>query len=198
MSRGPVSSGGAGPKLASSSPPFEFPSYYTRQPFFTVQPVLNTRKKQSQLWGDLIVSYCRHNKIYELNLTEAATSPLFCNTTINRKLSMDGIVTFIDDLVQQGNAEWVDAREKNRVNIFWRKIDHWATLIYKWVSDMGMLGNVLTVWEIQNGENSQGQEFFELDTRVLMKALGVLEREGKAQVFSGTSDENLGVKFFAP
>lgn len=55
---------------------------------------------------------------------------------------------------------------------------------------------VLTVWEIQNGEDSEGQEFFGLETKILLKALRALEAQGKAEVFSGTSDENLGVKFF--
>lgn len=50
---------------------------------FSVQPVLDTRRKQSQLWGDLILNWCRHNKIYELNVTEAANSALFCNQAIN-------------------------------------------------------------------------------------------------------------------
>lgn len=67
---------------------------------------------------------------------------------------MPGIKMFIDDLVAQGgwfgfssifdkfagNAEWVD-KEKNRANIMWRKIDHWANLIYKWVIEVTFFPN---------------------------------------------------------
>jgi len=158
--------------------------------------VLDTRKKQSQLWGDLILAYCKHHKLYELNLAEAQGTPLFTNAALKRKLPYEGIVTFVEDLVASGNAEWV-SEDKARVSILWKNIDHWASAIMKWVVYSGKTDTVLTVWEIQNGDDSRDQEFFGLDTRILLKALQLLERQGKAQVFSGSSDENLGVKFFS-
>lgn len=175
---------------------FEFPSYYNMPPFFTVQPVVATRKKQSELWGDLILNYCKHKKMYEINVTDMLNSPLFFNEAINRKLPAEGIVLMIDELVKTGNAEWSNPKEKTKCSIFWKNIDHWADLIYSWAAASGKTDMVLTVWEIQNGDDSQGQEFFGLDTKVLLKALKSLEAQGKAEVFSGTSDENLGVKFF--
>eukprot|EP00727_Mastigamoeba_balamuthi_P006749 m51a1_g2695 hypothetical protein (990) ;mRNA; f:782470-786054 len=171
---------------------FEFPSYYNLPPFFTVQPVEETRRKQSQLWGDLILNYCRHHKLYELDIADAALSPLFSNSAINRKLPAEGIVAFVDELVAQGSAEWVN-KDKTKASILWRNIDHWASLVYDWVSQTGQTNTVMTVWEIQNGDSSQGQEFHGLDTRILLKALRSLEKQGKAQVFTGSSDDNLGV-----
>lgn len=100
---------------------FEFPSYYNLPPFFSVQPILNTRKKQSQLWGDLILSWCRHHKIFELNVADASATPLFHNASINRRLPPEGIVTFIDDLVAAGSAEWVN-REKTKCSILWKSV----------------------------------------------------------------------------
>jgi hypothetical protein len=40
-------------------------------------------------------------------------------------------------------------------------------------------------------------EFYELETRVLMKSLTALEKQGKAQIFTGNTNDNLGVKFFS-
>jgi ESCRT-II complex subunit VPS25 len=159
--------------------------------------VLNTRRKQSQLWGDLILAWCRAHKLYELNLADAQTSPLFHNATLNRRLPYAGIVAFVEDLVAAGSAEWVNPKERTKVSILWKNVDHWAAAILNWVVESGKTNTVLTVWEIQNGDDSKDQEFFGLDTRILLKALTALEKQGKAQVFSGTSDENLGVKFFS-
>ncbi|KAN0034880.1 hypothetical protein ACTFIV_001416 [Dictyostelium citrinum] len=186
---------------------FQFPPYYQKEPFFTIQPILNTRKKQFQMWQDLILQYCRHYKIYELDINESikSNSVLFNNEKINRKLSREALKSIIDDIIDNGFAEWVDSgssKEKdknnnnnNRVLIMWRKPDEWASHIYKWVTDCGLLNTVLTVWEIQNGDDSKKQEFHQLNTTILMKALKVLEKQSKCQTFS--QDENVGVKFFS-
>lgn len=55
-----------------------------------------------------------------------------------------------------------------------------------------------TVYEIQEGEDAENEEFYQIDSDTLMKALQQLERDGKAQIFAGTSKDNLGVKFFGP
>lgn len=201
---------------------FEFPPYYNLPPFFTfvhlphflfkepfffchffclveshtqhrVQPVLDTRQKQSQLWGDLILKYCQFHKIYELNIQDALNTPLFYNEAINRRLTAAGATQFIDDLAKNGNAEWM-TREKQACTIFFKNVDHWATSILKWVEDCGKTDTVLTLWEIQNGEDSEDQEFYGVDQRIIMKALQLLERKGRAEIIN--SDSGVGVKFF--
>ena len=87
--------------------------------------------------------------------------------------------------------------------------------------DQGKANTICTVYEIQEGEDAEDQgkfelcmnqrfylrffffffffvEFYKIDSDTLMKALQVLEKEGKAQVFQGSSADNLGVKFFGP
>jgi len=46
-----------------------------------MQPVLNTKKKQIEMWRDLILDYFRCNKLFELDINEP--SPIFINTKIN-------------------------------------------------------------------------------------------------------------------
>ena len=43
-----------------------------------------------------------------------------------------------------------------------------------------------------------GKEFHKIDSDTLMKALQALEKDGKCQIFAGSSADNLGVKFFGP
>jgi len=175
---------------------YQFPSYYDMPPMFTLQPVLNTRKKQLQLWTDIIVEFSKFYKKFEYSLAEVAKSPLFNNSKINRKCNIDMIKTVFEELASQGYGEWQN-KEKTQITIYWKRPEDWGSLIYKWVSDSGKLNSVLTVYEIQQGDDSEGQEFHNLETRVLLKALKYLEKEGKCQVFTGTSDDNLGVKFFS-
>ncbi|EGG17860.1 vacuolar protein sorting 25 [Cavenderia fasciculata] len=176
---------------------FQFPSYYSREPFFTIQPVLNTRKKQLEMWIDLVLSYCRYNKVYEIDINEYIKKDhkLFYNEKINRRLSNESTKIIFEEMIEIGNGEWLD-KDKNRVMVWWRKPEEWATLIYKWVLDSGQTNQVLTLWEIQKGDDTKNQEFYDLDTNVLIKSLKVLEKQSKAQVFQGT-DSNLGVKFFS-
>ncbi|GAM20002.1 hypothetical protein SAMD00019534_031770 [Acytostelium subglobosum LB1] len=176
---------------------FQFPSYYNREPFFTLQPVLNTQKKQLQMWQELILSYARFHKMYVMDIVECIKndSVLFNNDKIKRRLSLETTKMIFEEIVDNGYGEWLD-KDKNRVLVWWRKPEEWAAMLYKWVCDSGHTNSILTLWEIQKGEDTTNLEFHDIDTTTLMKALKVLEKQNKAQVFSG-SDNNLGVKFFS-
>jgi len=147
-----------------------------------------------QLWIDLILDYSKATKVYEYDVMEASKSPLFANQKINRKLNGDGIRIVFEELVIAGNGEW-QGKEKNRVTVFWRRPEEWGNLIYKWVSDNGKLGTVLTIYELREGDDVSRQEFYQLDQKVMMKALQSLEKQKKAEIFSA-SEDSIGVKFF--
>ncbi|KAL6072153.1 Vacuolar protein-sorting-associated protein 25 [Balamuthia mandrillaris] len=179
---------------SSSSSSFSFPWFHESPPFYTLQPVLNTRKKQLELWANLVLDYCQHFRIYELGVADAAQHPLFCNTRINRRLNGEALVHVFEHLVQLGNAEWAD-KERTKLAIFWRTPMQWADQIYKWVNENGLTGTVMTVYELREGPAAKDQEFSGLDQGVLVKALQILEKQGKAKLFSGSEAGSLGVKF---
>jgi ESCRT-II complex subunit VPS25 len=163
----------------------------------TLQPVLNTRTKQMQSWCELILDFARHHKLYCLNIPEAvATSPLFNNNKIQRRLSVDVARIFLDYVVSKNFGEWLD-KEKNNILLYWRTPEEWANIIYKRICDLGMTDTVVTFYELTESESAANEEFYKLDIRILMKALQCLERRGLAKVFSGNQKENLGVKFFS-
>ena len=58
-----------------------------------------------------------------------------------------------------------------------------------------MVGSICTIFEIGQGDASEGQEFHGLDELVIVKAVKEIEKRGKAKIFSGTGSE-MGVKFF--
>lgn len=58
-----------------------------------MQPVSATQEKQKQLWVDLILNYCRHYKISELDTNEK--NPLFNNEKINSMLMVVVVVACV-------------------------------------------------------------------------------------------------------
>ena len=64
----------------------------------------------------------------------------------------------------------------------------------RWVDETGHRNAVLTLFELTEGEATAGTELHGLDADVLRRALAVLGKRGKAQVFG--QDGALGVKFF--
>ncbi|KAJ1955605.1 Vacuolar protein-sorting-associated protein 25 [Linderina pennispora] len=133
-----------------------------------------------------------------MTLSEAVLSPPFHNYQIKRILRVDVLREIVDELVKQGNAVWVGPKHtKDMCLVFWRKPEEWAAMIHQWVTDRGMINTVLTVYELTNGDDTGDQEFSGLDTVVLRRALDILQSQGKAQLFVGSSDDDLGVKFFA-
>ncbi|KAJ2007264.1 Vacuolar protein-sorting-associated protein 25 [Coemansia thaxteri] len=181
-----------------SATPFQFPEIYSFPPFFTRQPNESTWREQRRQWCELILAYYRHYRLYSISLTEPAREPPFANRQVSRVLPADALREVVDELVKQGNAVWTGAKNtKDACLVLWRKPDVWASMIHQWASERGLLSTVLTVFELTSGDDTVGQEFHDLDAATMRRALDVLQSQGKAQLFAGSSDEDLGVKLFA-
>ncbi|KAG7286152.1 hypothetical protein NEMBOFW57_008456 [Staphylotrichum longicolle] len=135
------------------------------------------------------------------------TTELFHNKRINRRLALPDIRAVIDFLRKDGRAEYVSPPSSSSTAnsssaegggdiawIYWRTPEEWAALVEEWVDATGQKGSVLTVYELVEGDGTVGAEFHGLDQELLLKALGVLVKRGKAQVFG--QEDSQGVKFF--
>ncbi|XP_064806432.1 vacuolar protein-sorting-associated protein 25 [Oncorhynchus masou masou] len=172
---------------------FEWPWQYNFPPFFTLQPNVDTRQKQLAAWCSLALSYCRHHKLYTLDIMEAQESPVFNHKNIDRKLSMEAILIVFEELRKKGNLEWLD-KNKTRCLVMWRRPEEWGKLIYQWVSKNGMVNTVFTLYELANGDDTESEEFHGLEDWMLIRSLQALQMNGKAEVIS--MDDGKGVKFF--
>ncbi|CAM9464990.1 unnamed protein product [Phaeothamnion confervicola] len=170
------------------------PAFFTFPPFFTLQPVLGTREKQLRLWCDLVLKY--HNARKEHSFAWRSW-PLWENRQINRRLSDEGALAVAQELIRGGHAEWQDA-SKTRMVLFFQSPAETASKLYEWVRKQGRIGEVFTVYELHQGDEMEGTDFFGTDEAVFRKALAVLERDGKAELFQGATSEEDGVKFFPP
>jgi len=167
----------------------DWPWQYSFPPFFTIQPHSATRDKQLEAWRHLVLNYCQVHTISVLDLADAGDLPLFHNATISRRLPAEAILTVLEDLAQHGNLEWTD-KSKRRGHIFWKSPAQLGQEIYKWVSDSGQKGTVVTLVELE--EEGETNSWKGVSQEVIVKALKTLEAERKCEIFQ----EMDGVKFF--
>ncbi|KAF8028265.1 hypothetical protein BT93_E1004 [Corymbia citriodora subsp. variegata] len=171
---------------------FKLPPFFNYPPYFTLQPVRDTREKQVQLWKELILDYCKTQKIFVIGLEEEF--PLFSNPAIERSLTHEAREAFLTALVSEGRAEWLDKGHRKCL-ILWHRIQDWADIILNFVKDYGLENSVTTVEEIRSGPESRGTDLQGVDRIILMRALKLLEHKGKLAIFKGTSADDEGIKF---
>ncbi|XP_055820991.1 vacuolar protein sorting-associated protein 25 isoform X2 [Solanum dulcamara] len=165
---------------------FKLPNFFNYPPYFTLQPVRETREKQIQLWKELIIDFCRTQKIFIIALEMIFDSA--------GSLSHEAREAFLSALVSDGRAEWMDKGHRKCL-VLWHRIQDWADLIINFVKENGLEDSVMTVEEIRSGVESRGTELHGIDRTVLMRALKLLEHKGKLAIFKGTSADDEGVKF---
>lgn len=147
---------------------------------------------QLEAWRSLILDYCQHKKIQQLNLRDLHNKPPFCNPSIDRRLSLEAMQVIIASMVEKRFAEWTD-REREKCLVYSRPIEQWAQIILDYVKEKSLHNTIVTFYEMLEGDSTEGREFHGLDETIFLKALKVLERSGKATVIE--MDGNKGVKF---
>lgn len=173
---------------------FNYPWEYNFPPFFTIQPNLETRKAQLEAWRSLILDFCQQHNIHQLCLRDWLNKPPFHNESIDRRLSLESLRLIINSLVEKRFAEWVgSSKDKETCLVYARPPDQWAQIIYDYVKEKSLHNTILTFYELLEGDSTNDREFHQLDEIIFLKALKVLEKQGKAAVIE--MDGNKGVKF---
>ncbi|KAG7266875.1 hypothetical protein CRUP_013851 [Coryphaenoides rupestris] len=67
-------------------------------------------------------------------------------------------------------------------------------LIYQWVSKIGMVNSVFTLYELTNGDDTEGEEFHGLEEWMLLRSLA--GATGGGQGGDHDHGRQQGVKFF--
>lgn len=134
-------------------------------PFYTLQPNLETRKKQTDAWIAYCLTWAKKHNQFELALpvinqdTNMENSP-FVNTKINRKLSSDAFSWIVGEAVRSGRGDALggdflsdDMTERKRAKcadepLTWRCYDkqRLADEIWAWAVKTGKKGSVETLF----------------------------------------------------
>ncbi|KAI5841866.1 ESCRT-II complex subunit-domain-containing protein [Morchella snyderi] len=176
--------------VAATTPLSVYPDHYDFPPFFTRYPNETTWTAQRTIWASFILDYCRHHRLWRLNVSDALETDLFWNKKLSRRLPPKDATAILEWMAGEGMIGWDGAAAV----VYWRSAEEWAEIIYQWIDATGQKGSVLTLYEISEGDLTVSQEFRGIDPLILRKALDVLVKKGTAQVF-GSEDER-GVKFF--
>ncbi len=110
------------------------------------------------------------------------------------RLSDEGIDAVAAALVSAGNAEWADAG-RTTLRLFYKAPAEWAALILAHATAMAFGGQVLSLYELRCGSAGAGTAFEGLDADTLLRALKVLEGQGKVDVFPRPALDETGVRF---
>jgi len=125
-----------------------------------------------------------------------STQVPFVNPKIKRSLKVGDLRVVLDFMKQEGYGSW-DDEEKTVFSCSWKKMDEWANLIYNWAISAGVVGKLLTFFDVHGGDASADQPFHGLNPGLLLKVLLLLEDQGKARVFQeGKVVDEFGVRFY--
>ena len=198
----------------------EWPWQYSFPPFFTLQPNEDTRRKQLDAWSDLVLAYCKRNRIYQLDLVEHESSELFNNKKIERKCSLELMRAVVDYMVRAGRAEWIEANStpsskrhsssktsssavvspssatSTKCFVLWHTLDEWSSIIYDYVSRNALQNTVCTFYELTESDDCSKEEFARMDKALFNKCLTNLQRQRKAELIQLGDQRDMGVKFF--
>ena len=167
---------------------------YDFPPFFTLQPVSQTRSQQINSWAKIILSYCKSNSISSIDITDK----LFKNDKISRSLSNEEISTIYQELVKSGQLKYAKdlngIENKSSVIVLWKSVATWADLIFKWAQNNAI--SITTMFDIINGDDAENEEFYKQNDELISQALLHLQNSGKAEVFYNEVNVIEGVKFF--
>ncbi|KAI5451166.1 hypothetical protein NCC49_002042 [Naganishia albida] len=190
----------AEPTLRSVTAPsgYVFPAIWSFPPFFTLQPNPQTFAHQIGLWTQLLLSWAKFHRVFTLDagaVDGGDCRDVFHNSAINRRLQPPAIKQFVSHLLKEGLISPDPPGQSSTYLIYWKKPEEWASVIYAWVSDNGLTGSIMTFYELTDGDMAHTTEFYQLPPSLLRRALDILVKRGKAQVFKG-KDIAEGVKFF--
>jgi ESCRT-II complex subunit VPS25 len=162
-------------------------------PLYTLQKVLSTRDKQLQLWRQVVMSSLDSGSTAILDIT---TFEAFSNEAIARSLSLESRRIVGDFVIESGFGEWEDPTTKTLLRVYTKTPEAWSAIVYTWAQSCGLVGQeISTFYEIHSGEGAEGTELEGIHPDVLHKALKVLESQGRAFLYPGSSLDEMGVKF---
>ncbi|SGY29505.1 BQ5605_C002g01059 [Microbotryum silenes-dioicae] len=125
------------------------------------------------------------------------TDPLPSLVTGRVNISM--LRAIFNFMTSSGTAEYDTKPLKGQLPtgalVYWKTSDEWALAIYTWVKDKGLTNSIMTFWELTEANEVETAEFYQLHETILRKALEILARQGKCQVFRSVGEDGDGVKF---
>jgi ESCRT-II complex subunit VPS25 len=166
---------------------FEYPEIFNFPPFFTRQPNEDSWRKQKEIWIELIKNYCEYNKISKID----SELDIFKNDKIKRRLNSETIKEIFDELQKRKEGKW----ENSKFLIQWKKIDELASILVEIIDKRLLKGQIVTLYELLQGEEYESEFFFQMDSKIFIKVVEFLEKQGKLTIYRNANLDETGIKF---
>ena len=123
-------------------------------------------------WGDFLLEWTEFEKIHVLSVSAFISRPPFKDILGKVK----AFRSIGNSLVGKDVAAWL-GRNREQLRVYWRPLEEWADLVYRWALDTGILRLDVKSLVIQEAE----QDFSKLPEEDIHKIMALLVERGFAE-----------------
>ncbi|EDO18822.1 hypothetical protein Kpol_1028p98 [Vanderwaltozyma polyspora DSM 70294] len=186
--------------MTSLPPVYSFPPMYTRQPNSLI------RRQQINSWIDIITQFCEGRKCWSMNAegkpiyedhsnVTNEDKKLFTNVELQRTVPQVFVDEIWTQMCQDGKAlRYEDGKNSSMYYILWNSLDLWASLILQWFETSVKLNQVVTLYELSQGDETINWEFHGMPELLLVKCLKPLCNRNRATILKDDNGKPVGVK----
>ncbi|MFX1368752.1 MAG: hypothetical protein ACFFAY_09160 [Promethearchaeota archaeon] len=139
---------------------------------YAIPPREEDMQMWAEEWGDFLLEWAEKNNVHVMSVTTFLTERPFKD--MNGKV--DSFKLIGDGLVDKEIAEWLD-KARRQLRVYWRFLEDWADIIYKWALETGTVR--LDIKSIVIQENDQA--FSTLPEKDLFIVMTLLVEKGLAE-----------------
>ncbi|CCE63144.1 hypothetical protein TPHA_0E00480 [Tetrapisispora phaffii CBS 4417] len=191
----------------------ELPKVYYFPPLYTRQVNSLIRRQQIDTWIDLILQYAKsmncwmmtsegnliQTKIDELTGSDSNAiekKSLFVNETIQRSIPHTFVEEIWTHMVENGKAIRTehDIESNSVYYIMWKGVDLWSSVILQWFETAVKLNQVVTLYELSQGDETIGWDFHGMPEPLLAKCIKSLCDRQRATIMKDEYGKPVGVK----
>lgn len=180
------------------------PPIYSFAPLYTRQPNSIIRRQQINSWIDLILQYAKSHNAWRMSAegniigeeSESVEGSIFINDEIKRSVPQVFVNEIWSIMCHEGKAIGMDKdkKESSSYYILWRNIDSWGSLILQWFESAGKLQQVVTIYELSQGDESIGWEFHGMPEALTAICLKPLCQRHRATIVNDEYGKPVAVK----
>ncbi|CCF59119.1 hypothetical protein KAFR_0G00860 [Kazachstania africana CBS 2517] len=181
----------------------EYPPIYSFPPLYTRQPNKIIRTKQIESWITIILDLASKNKLWTISKDGTIENSLniFQNNDIGRSVPPLFIVEIMKIMFTNGQLvsksdkkSDFDSDLSNEFYILWKPIESWGSLILEWFETSNKMNQVVTLYELGEGDESIGWEFHEMPAPLLVKSLKNLVSRNRCTLIKDENDKYIAMK----
>lgn len=189
--------------MSSSAAPDQFPAIYSFPPLYTRQPNALIRRQQISSWIEVILQYCKSRNAWCMTtegtiVTDEVDSndSIFTNSEIQRSVPQVFVDEIWSKMCDEGKALGAEKGRKDSAQyyILWRNVDSWASLILQWFENSGKLNQVVTIYELTQGDETTDWEFHKMPETLMAYCIKPLCQRDRATIIKDERGSPVAVK----